>query len=197
MVRFAARVDAVDPSAAMIEDGRVLPGGDDPRLRWISGTAETAPFDPPYGLITAGTSIHWMDPQIVMPRFAAALAPGAHVAIVERDDGDFPVPELLDVIKRYSELHADRVDALPERIAALEATGRFVRVGERRTAPVPLRRTVDAYLEYLHSTSTLARVRLGDRAASFDAEIRAVFARHGMSVVEQQVVGLVAWGTPR
>jgi hypothetical protein len=70
-------------------------------------------------------------------------------------------------------------------------------VGERRTAPVPLRRTVDEYLEYLHSTSTLARVRLGDRAASFDADIRAVFARHDMSVVEQQVVGVVAWGTPR
>ena len=27
------RVDAVDPSAAMIEDGKRLPGGDDPRLR--------------------------------------------------------------------------------------------------------------------------------------------------------------------
>lgn len=197
MVRFAARVDAVDPSAAMIEEGRLLPGGGDPRLRWIAGTAEAAPLDPPYGLITAGTSIHWMDPRIVMPRFAAALAPAAYLAVVERDDGDFPVPELLDVIKGYSELHADRIDALPERIAALEASGGFVVEGEQRTAPVALRRTVDEYLEYLHSTSTLARVRLGDRAASFDADVRAVFARHGMAVVEQQVVGQIAWGRPR
>ncbi|MDP9245184.1 MAG: class I SAM-dependent methyltransferase [Chloroflexota bacterium] len=197
MVRFASRVDAVDPSAAMVGEGRLLAGGDDPRLRWITGTAEDAPLDPPYGLITAGTSIHWMDPQVVMPRFAAALAAGAHLAIVERDDGDFPVPELLDIIKRYSELHADRVDALPERIAALEATGRFVREGERRTAPVGLRRTVDEYLEYLHSTSTLARVRLGERASAFDADVRAVFAKRGMAIVEQQVVGLVAWGRPR
>jgi hypothetical protein len=125
------------------------------------------------------------------------LAPGAVLAVVERDDGDFPVPELLEVIKRYSELHTDHVDALPERIAALEASGRFVPEGEHRTAPVAIRRTVGEYLEYLHSTSTLARVRLGDRAASFDAEVRAVFAQRGMAMVEQQVVGLVAWGTPR
>ncbi len=197
MLRFASRVDAVDPSAAMIEEGGQLPGGDDPRLRWISGTAEDAPLEPPYGLITAGTSIHWMDPGIVMPRFAAVLAPGAVLAVVERDDGDFPVPELLGVIKRYSELHADHVDGFPERIAALEGSGRFVLEGERRTAPVALRRTVDEYLEYLHSTSTLARVRLGDQAASFDVDVRAVFAQRGMAVVEQQVVGQVAWGRPR
>src|SRR5205809_5090633 len=30
-------VDAVDISAAMIERGRKLPGGDDPRLKWICG----------------------------------------------------------------------------------------------------------------------------------------------------------------
>ena len=52
-----------------------------------------------------------------------------------------------------------------------------------RTAPVGLRRTVDEYLEYLHSTSTLARARLGDRAAAFDAEIRAVRSGNGGNVI--------------
>jgi SAM-dependent methyltransferase len=196
MLRFAARVDAVDPSEAMIEEGRRLPGGDDPRLRWTVGTAETAPFDPPYGLITAGTSVHWMTPDVAMPRFAAALAPGGRFAIVEKDDGDFPLPGLLEVVKRHSELHADKIDRFAERIAKLEATGRFVKEGERRTAAVGLRRTVDEYVEYLHSTSTLARTRLGDRAAAFDAEIRAVFAQEGITVLDLQVVGLVAWGRP-
>jgi SAM-dependent methyltransferase len=196
MLRFAARVDAVDPSTAMIDEGRGLPGGDDPRLRWIVGTAETAPLDPPYGLITAGTSIHWMTPDVAMPRFASALAPGGRLAIVEKDDGDFPVPGLLEVVKRHSELHADKIDGFTERVAALEATGRFVKESERRTAPVAFSRTVDEYLEYLHSTSTLARTRLGDRAAAFDAEIREVFAQHGITTLDQQVVGLVAWGRP-
>jgi SAM-dependent methyltransferase len=197
MLRFATRVDAVDPSNAMVDEGRRLPGGDDERLRWIVGSAETAPLDPPYGLITAGTSIHWMTPAVAMPRFGSALAPGGRLAIVEKDDGDFPVPGLLDVVKRYSELHADKIDGFAERVAALEATGRFVKEGERRTAPVHFRRTVDEYLEYLHSTSTLARTRLGVRAAAFDAEIREVFAQRGVAILDQQVVGLVAWGRPQ
>jgi SAM-dependent methyltransferase len=195
MLRFAERVDAIDPSTPMVEEGRRAPGGDDPRLRWTIGTAETAPLDPPYGLITAGTSIHWMDPDRVMPRFASALAPVAHLAIVEIDDGEHPLPEVIDVIKRYSELghHAET----PELVAALEAAGRFAREGERRTAPVALRRSVEDYLEFLHSTSTLARVRLGDRAAAFDEEIRALFARQRMSSIERQITGVVVWGRPR
>ena len=197
MLRFAAHVDAIDPSNAMVEEGRRLPGGNDARLRWIVGTAETTPFDPPYGLITAGTSIHWMTPDVAMPRFGSALAPGGRLAIVEKDERDFPVPGLLEVVRRHSELHADKIDGFAERVASLEATGLFVKEGERRTAPVHFRRTVDEYLEYLHSTSTLARTRLGDRAAAFDAEIRQVFAQRGMAVVDQEVVGLVAWGRPQ
>lgn len=197
MLRSAVRVDAVDPAEAMIEEGRTLPGGDDVRLRWIVGTAETAPLDPPYGLITAGTSVHWLTPDVAMPRFAAALAPGGRFAVVEKDDGDFPLPGLLEVVKRHSELHADKIDRFDERVARLEASGRFVKDGERRTAPVAIRRTVDDYLEYLHSTSTLARSRLGDRAAAFDTEIRAVFDGEGITEFEQQVVGQVAWGRPQ
>jgi 2-polyprenyl-3-methyl-5-hydroxy-6-metoxy-1,4-benzoquinol methylase len=55
------RVDAVDASAAMIEAGKGLPGGGHPRLRWIIGRAEDAPLRPPYALVTAGSSLHWMD----------------------------------------------------------------------------------------------------------------------------------------
>lgn len=210
MLRFAQRVDAVDPSVAMIDEGRRLPGGGDPRLRWIVGTAEEAPLDPPYGLITAGMSLHWMDHARVMPRFAAVLAPGARLAILETDDGEHPLPEMVRIFERYSEVthHSD----LPETLgaiskdagagcrhgsdAALDASGWFAREGEQRTAPVSLRRSVEEYLEFLHSTSTLARVRLGDRADRFDADVRDLFARNHMSSIERQVVGVVVWGKP-
>ncbi len=116
-----------------------------------------------------------MDPAVVMPRFAAALAPGARLAILETDDGtrrdeEHPFPELLAIIKKYSELrhHIDN----PELVVRLEGEGWFVREGEQRTAPSTVRRTAEEYLEYLHSTSTLARVRLGDRAQAFDDEVR-------------------------
>ena len=211
MVRFARRVDAVDPSVAMIEEGRRLPGGDDPRLRWIAGTAEDAPLEPPYGLITAGQSLHWMDHARVLPRFAAALAPGARLAILETDDGEHPLPEMTQIFERYSELthHTDLPEMLsaisrPKRVgcrhgsdAALEASGGwFVQEGEERTAAVSLRRSVDEYVEFLHSTRTLARVRLGDRADRVDADVRDLFARNGMSSIERQVVGVVVWGRP-
>jgi len=195
MVRFAKRVDAVDPSEAMMQEGRRLAGGTDPRLRWINATAEEAPLDPPYGLITTGQSLHWMQLDRVMTRFATVLAPGARLAITEIDDNDHPLQqEMREVIGRYSEL--GHPTSFPDMIRDLETNGRFVREGERRTAPVPLRRSVDDHLEFLHSTSTLARVRLGARAEPFDDEVRELFAKHGVSIVQRQVVGVVVWGRP-
>jgi SAM-dependent methyltransferase len=194
MVRFADRVDAVDPSTAMIAEGRKLPQGDDPKLRWISGTAEEAPLDGPYGLITAGASIHWLDGPRAMPRLAHALASGARLAIVDLDDGEHPLPEMIDIVRRYSEVEDHR--ELPDVVRDLESRGLFVREGERRSAPNSLRRSVDEYLEFLHSTSTLARVRLGARAAAFDAEVRALFARHGLTAIERAYAGVVIWGRP-
>lgn len=69
MVSFAERVDAVDPSEAMIAVGRGLADGEDRRIRWIVGRAEDAPLSPPYGLITCGASLHWMDQDVVLPAF--------------------------------------------------------------------------------------------------------------------------------
>lgn len=194
IVRFANRVDALDPSAAMIGTGRQLPGGDDPRLRWIVGTAEEGALAGPYGLITAGASIHWMDAVRVMPRFASALAPGAVLAIIDIEDGPHPLPEMIDIIKRYSELEHHK--EFPEIVRDLEASGQFVRAGEQRTAVGRIRRSLDTYLEFLHSTSTLARVRLGARTGAFDDDVRALFARYGMTHIEREYAASVIWGRP-
>lgn len=200
LLRYAKRVDAVDPSAAMIAEGRQLPSGDDPRLRWITGTAETAPFDPPYGLITAGTSLHWMDLASVMPRFAAALAPGAKFAIlevVETPVGATPWSDAAtEIIKEYSELKADHVDSFAAVLADLEARRLFAREGDQLTRPTKTTLTVSDWLEWMHSTSTLARVRLGDRAAAFDRDIRALFDRLGVSAFQFDIQGRVVWGRP-
>jgi len=92
------QVDAVDISAAMIEEGRQRPGGDAPNLRWIVGAAETAPLDGPYALVTAGAARHWMRWQETFERLAAVM-----------------------------------------------------------TASTPLRQRTGDYIEYLHSTASLAR----------------------------------------
>lgn len=195
---LVARVDAVDPSAAMIAAGRALPGGDDPRITWIHGSAEDAPLAPPYGLIVAGASLHWMDPTIVLPRFRDALAPGARLAIVHND---FVPPHAmataaaLDVIRRYSPLKDDPPE-YPARVKSLVDSGLFVLEGERRTTPVPFEQSIDDVLNSLHSTSTLSRVTLGDQLASFDNDMRAALAPFGKGPLRSDIVAYVAWGRP-
>src|SRR5439155_27011914 len=96
-------IDAVDASAAMIERGRHLPGGGDARLNWILAPAETAPLRPPYGLVVAASSLHWMDWDVVLPRIKSTVAPGAFLAIF--DDNSMPPlwhAQLDAIIPRYS-----------------------------------------------------------------------------------------------
>lgn len=192
MIAFAERVDAVEPSAAMIEEGRLLPGGSDRRISWIAGRAEDAPLEPPYGLITCGASLHWMDAGLVLPRFREALAPGARLAVVDTENVHGPYrEEVWAVTDRHAAVarHPETLDA----IAAVRASGLFVIEREERTEPTPFEQSVDEYIEFLHSTSVLTRAQLGERAAAFDDEVRAVFARHGIERVRYGVFGSVTW----
>jgi SAM-dependent methyltransferase len=197
LVGIAAVVDALDPSEAMIAEGRRLPNGEDPRLRWRLGRAEDGPVDPPYGLITCGASLHWMDHAIVLPRFRALLAPHARVAIADTENV-YPSAavreESLEVIVRYSPIK-DHVSTR-EMLDGLVAGGLFVIEGREAAAPMPFEQSVDEYLGFLGSTSTFNRAILGGRAADFERDMRAVFARHAMTRVKYDVVGGVAWGRP-
>lgn len=189
------RVDAVDPSAAMIARGRSLPGGDDARIRWIVARAENAPLSPPYGLITVGASLHWMQADVVLPRFRDALAPGARLAIIDTEtthSGEWRT-EMLDIIRRYSPLehHLETHDMVSQAVEH----GVLRLEGEERTSPEPFDQSVDDYLRLLGSTSTFSHVTLGSRAAAFDAECRDLFVRHRMSRIRSTVVGYVAWST--
>ena len=101
-----------------------------------------------------------------------------------------------DIIKQYSELKADHVDGFAAVLAELETRGPFAREGDQLTAPTRVVLAVTDWLEWMHSTSTLARVRLGDRAADFDRDMTALFARLGVSEFEFAVQGRIVWGRP-
>jgi ubiquinone/menaquinone biosynthesis C-methylase UbiE len=197
MLDFATQVDAVDPSAAMISEGRRLPGGDDPRIHWLLGRAEDAPLDPPYELITCGASLHWMDLDVVLPRFRTLLAAGARLAIVDTEN-EHPRAEVredvLAVIRAYSPLK-DHVGT-KGLIDQLVSQGRLRLEGEARTEPAAFEQSVDDYVRFLGSTSTLSRVTLGASAMAFERDVRAVFARHGVDRLRYGVAGIVAWGQP-
>lgn len=198
LARFAERVDAVDPSAAMLREARRRPSANNERIRWTQGTAESAPLDPPYGLVTAGVSIHWMDPEVVMPRFRAALAPGGRLAIVDMDStyGEHAWRgEFLELIREFSPIahHVEKA----ELVRGLETSGHFVREGESGAAPVPVEQSVDDYMAMLASTSSLSRTTLGARADDFQRQARAILARHGLTTVRAEIVTSVVWGRPQ
>jgi SAM-dependent methyltransferase len=196
MTAFAERIDAVEPSAAMIAEGRDLPGGSDRRIRWIAARAEEAPLDPPYGLIVCGASLHWMEPGLVLPRFRGSLAPGAYLAIVDNENVHGPYrDEVWAITDRYAAVaqHPETPDA----IAAVRASGLFTITDEERTELMPFEQSVDDYIEFLHSTSVLTRAQLGERAAALDDEVRGVFAPHGVTTLRYGVVSRVTWAAAR
>jgi ubiquinone/menaquinone biosynthesis C-methylase UbiE len=194
---YVGRVDAVDWSAGMIALGQRLPGGDDPRIRWIQGRIEEVALEPPYSLITAGESLHWMDWSDVLPRFAAALEPGGFLALVNRDEHEAPWQEALKPAYRaYSTNQNYRPYDL---IQELESRALFKKIGTWRTGPVAFTPSVEEYIEYQHSRSSLSRERMSPAAAqAFDDEFCAILLPHAdeNGVLHMQIVGTVEWGTP-
>ena len=193
---LVGRLDAVDISRRMIARGQTLPSGDSPNLRWIVGGVEEAPLEPPYALITAGESLHWMDWPVALPRLRAALAPGAYLALVSRAEEPTPWSDaLLQLIARYSTNRDYQPYDLTHELAA---RGLFATVGERQTAPAPFAQSVDAYIESIHSRNGFSRDRMSAAdAAAFDAGVRELVAPHTRAgQLHLQIAASVIWGVP-
>jgi SAM-dependent methyltransferase len=193
---YVERVDAVDWSAGMIALGKQLPGGDDPRIQWIQGRVEEVALEAPYGLITAGESLHWMDWDTVLPRFVAALEPGGFLAIVNRVENEIPwADDLTHLISRYSTIR----DFRPyDMIHELEAWGLFRKEGVWRSESIPFAQLVDEYIEALHSTSGLSRERMEPSATrAFDDAVRTLVTPFADAdgQLAYMVGGEVVWGT--
>jgi SAM-dependent methyltransferase len=168
-------VVAVDASAPMLAAGSLAPGGAAPNLLWIHTRVEDVPLEAgAYGLVTAGESLHWLEWDTVMPRFAQALAPGGMLAIVDRNwDGPPDLRErLLPVFKRFSQVRTWQTVSL---LDELQKRGLFEVVGQRRCGPTAWAPTVDEYVEARHSQRSFSRTHMGEAtAAAFDAELRGV-----------------------
>ena len=193
---LVGHVDAIDVSAGMIALGKTVPGGHAPNLRWIVGAAEDAPLAPPYALVTAGESLHWMEWQVVLPRLRAALMPGGYLAIVERGEAAAPWRDgLLALMVRFS---TNRDFQPYDLIAELETRGLFTAVGRRTVGPIPYAQPVDAYIESLHSRNGFSRDRMAPAAAAeLDAALRALLEPHASDGQLQLALSAkIAWGLP-
>lgn len=194
-----ARVDAVDFSPHMIAEGQKQPGGHHPHLRWICGPVEEATLDPPYALIVAAASIHWMDWPRAIPRFRDALTAHGNLAIVE--DRLPPPPWKADqreIIREYS-MNQDMKPYDMRTVAdALSARGLFHEMGTRDTPPLRVRQSVDDWIESFHARNGLSRERMeADNAAACDGRLRDMIRGYcPAGFVEYDIIGRVIWGKP-
>ena len=197
LVSDTVRVDALDWSRGMLAKGQTLPGGAHPNLRWIHGRAEEATWYPLYDLVTAGETLHWMDWEVVLPRFRAALKPHGFLAVVWRKT---PPTIWHDALQKLIVRFSTNPDYKPvDLFAELRQRGLFEQLGERHTAPVPFTQSIGDYIESFHSMSSFSRQRMGQaNAAAFDSELKALVS--GVCTDGQVVLpieGGVVWGIPK
>ena len=198
LVNRVEHVDAVDFSQEMIRVGKSLANGDCPKLRWIHGHVEEVSLNPPYDMITAGSSIHWMEWSIVFPRFADVLAPDGHLAII---DGDRPVESLwhdeeLLLIRKYStNRHYEQIDLIQE----LVDRGHFQPIGDKWTQPVVFSQSIADYVESFHSRQSLSKEQMGaENVKAFDTELKHVLSdfANGEGIIGFNVSTRATWGKP-
>jgi SAM-dependent methyltransferase len=189
---FGFEVDAVDISAPMVERGMALPGGADARLHWQVAPIEQAALTPPYGLVIAGESLHWMEWDAVLPRLRDALT-GDGLLVILQLEAELPWrDELFEVIRRYSV--NQNFQAL-DLVAELTRRDLFVESGRTLTPPWTFRQPLEHYIESFHGRAAFPRERMpSGRAAEFDAAVAEVVGRHVTGPVEQPVVASIVWG---
>ena len=178
----------------MIEEGRRRPGGDAPNLRWIVGAAETAPLGGPYALVTAGRG-DALDALAGDVRAAGGGDDRRRAAGDRRARSPRTRPGSTEIIVRYS--RSPDYDPDSGWWTRSPQAGLFEPVGEATTAPTPFRQRTEDYIEYLHSTSSLAREWMEPaEAAAFDREVAeavAPFATDGW--LDLPVTARFSWGT--
>jgi trans-aconitate methyltransferase len=197
LVSLVERVDAIDISSQMIAVGKSLPHGNHPNLHWHIGKAEETFPQPPYGLITAGQSLHWMDWEVIMPRFAKVLVPEGFLTILHPKQD--PVPwdkELPELIRTYSTTRDFRSFDL---IAELEQRKLFQSVGRKTTKSTSFTQSLEDYTESFHGRASFSRERMTVAAAiSFDQAIRELVKPFLQNeLVNLSVAAEIVWGYPQ
>lgn len=191
-------VDAVDFSQEMIQVGKSFINGDHPNLRWINGPVETVQLYPPYQMVTAGASIHWMEWDVVFPRFKKMLTVDGYLVII---DGDRPIgapwhDAELSLIHKYStNRHHEQIDLIRE----LMDRGHLQLIGDKRTAPVSFSQSLTDYVQSFHSRESLSKEHMGkENVRAFDAELSDVLSDFvdDEGSLTFQLEARVTWGKP-
>lgn len=196
LVTLVERVDAVDISSEMITVGKRLPNGTHPNLHWHMGRAEDTFPQQPYGLITAGQSLHWLDWETIMPRFAEGLVSKGFLVILHPKQNLVPWDkELTELIRTFSTTR----DFHPfDLVEELEQRQLFQKAGNKVTESTKFVQSIEDYIESFHGRASFSRERMTlENADAFDGallELVRPFAVNGK--IELSVSAEIIWGKP-
>lgn len=190
------RLDAVEPSEAMLKIASRQPGSE--QVRWHQQSAETYSYADVYDLIICAQCLAWLDWEIVFPCMVGALDPEGWLVIVSQSAlEDFPwTTDLKQIIARYS----TNQDFAPfDLIAELDSRGLFDLKGRKSTWPVPFSQSVEEYIDAIHARNGFSRQRMTPAAATaFDSEVRELLlSHHPDGRISGRNQAHVHWGRPQ
>jgi ubiquinone/menaquinone biosynthesis C-methylase UbiE len=188
------RVDAVDWSEAMISKGKSMPWGNDPKINWVSGRIEDVELHPPYALITAADSIHWMNWEQIFPLFHDVLTSKGYLVTLERSELP-PIwnDKLQNIIVRYSTYSQfENYDLIEE----LTKRSLFEVVGNKATKPVTSWQPIEEYIASFHARAGLSNMS-PENATEFDRQLRELSAPYQQDgKLQLQTICEMNWGKP-
>jgi SAM-dependent methyltransferase len=195
LASLVKQVDAVEASAAMVDVGQTLPGGDAANLFWRVELAEHLSPKGPFDLVVAGAAMHWFDLDIVCRRLGQVTLDQSSLALCDRSARHPGLAAAVDVIRQYSRAP----DYDPDYDVAVELTGRglWTRRGTHHTQPVVFRQSPQDYLLSLRSTSTLARELMNESENdAFDREILRLAEplAEADGLIHFDVTSAIVWG---
>lgn len=184
---------ALDPAGAMIDEAKRAHAASN--ITWLHASAEDALLPDRIDLVTAGTSIHWMQHSVLFPKLAERtnLVAILNVEAPPRWAGE-QAALMTDWLARIDQVY-DPV-AFQKKNHAYEA---WLDIAGRQTFAAGFHQNVDGFVESMHSTATFSRTRMGsDLAEEFDRDLRTMLAPHardGMLTFETN--STLVWGSPR
>ena len=193
--RDFAETIAIDPSAAMIAEGRRLYSSTS--IKWICAGAEDAALPDRIDLVTAGTAIHWMKHEVLFPKLAQRTELIAVLSIKAPRESAWAVAQdalmtrwLARIGETYDPIAFDAKNRLFER---------WLDIGGQSQFTTRFSQSIADFVTGMHSTAVHSRSRMGaDLAAEFDRELEAMLAPHETNgTISFDVTSELTWGAPR
>ncbi len=203
--RFDA-VTAVDPSESMLSVAQALQSSRHANIDWVCSLAEEASFSsPPFDLIVAAASIHWMDHAVLFPRLLNHVRDNHIFAVVEGDDAYLPPwQEEWDAFlaKWIFELKGERYQPGNKDSAfarKMERHKDWLSLEGNASFELTFTQSVDEFVFCQYSRDTFAPSRLGTRMEEFSNDLQEVVGPHadGDGMLTYRVQSRVEWGRIR